>query len=108
MTVNTSTDQFTTDSSESPIIESSDNIDDSIIPSTTTENDTSDTSKEEDSITTDKQKISESTDKSPTRKIAKKSDDSDYFFFGYIPNYKIPIINLKISYPVDVIADNVR
>ena len=103
MTVNTSTDQFTTDSSESPIIESSDNIDDSII--STTEHDTSDTSKEEDSI---KQKISESTDKSPTKKIAKKSDDSDYFFFGYIPNYKIPIINLKISYPVDVIADNVR
>ena len=113
MAINTA-EPFTTDSSESPIIES-DNIDhsnDSTLSTFTTTTSKSHVASEEDStITSDtliEQKTSESAD-STTKKVDKKSAvNSDYFMFGYIPNYKIPIINIPISYPVDIIADNVR
>src|SRR5687768_10597815 len=114
MTINPA-DPFNSDSSESSIIES-DNIDyfNDSTPSTITTtiiSESHDASKEDFTITSDtltEQKTSESTD-SITKKVSKKSaGNSDYFMFGYIPNYKIPIINIPISYPVDIIADNVR
>ncbi|CAB4408719.1 unnamed protein product [Rhizophagus irregularis] len=45
-----------------------------------------------------------------SKKVFKKKPtvDPNYILFGYIPNYKIPIVNIPISYPLDVISDKVR
>jgi hypothetical protein len=44
-----------------------------------------------------------------SKKIFKKKPVADpNYIFGYIPNYKIPFINIQISYPIEVISNKVR
>jgi hypothetical protein len=44
-----------------------------------------------------------------SKKVFKKKPVADpNYIFGYIPNYKIPFINIHISYPIDVISNKIR
>ncbi|RGB33607.1 hypothetical protein C1646_704049 [Rhizophagus diaphanus] len=92
-----------------PIVNNISNLDDNIIPN----------SSELDSDMLSNDNISDSTINAGTsttdttttsKKVFKKKPtvDPNYILFGYIPNYKIPIINIQISYPLDVISDKVR
>ncbi|CAI2162486.1 10855_t:CDS:2 [Funneliformis geosporum] len=67
----------------------------------------SDTEQNLDSIKTSQQVPESEASNSDKQKCVykKKKDEEDgYFFFGYVPNYTIPIIGIQMSYPIDVIG----
>ncbi|GBB89134.1 hypothetical protein RclHR1_15810005 [Rhizophagus clarus] len=91
-----------------PIVDNNDN---DIIPGSSelelsTDNTKVNSNSQENSDST----IDAETSTTASKKVYKKKPvvDSNYILFGYVPNYKIPIINVPISYPIDVISNKVR
>lgn len=97
-----------------PIVNNISNIDDNIIPnSSELDRDmlsTDDNISQQNSDSTINAGTSTTDTTTTSKKVFKKKPtvDPNYILFGYIPNYKIPFVNITISYPLDVISDKVR